>query len=243
MVEVSIDTASDIAGVALTLDGELLAEVTWRTRQNHSRELLPALDWLLERAKLNRAEIAALFVCTGPGSYAGLRVGLSTAKAVAYALGARIAGIGRLAADALPLAVKQGQRVVALQAAGRAELAWAAYTRFGGELKELSAPALCPKEHLLEQLAAGDIICGDLDASLRDDIAKRGAVSTAAAAPRVLAVARLGWKRLRAGDIDSPDSLVPLYLREPAIGPQRPYPPAPSPRAETGSPQAERGSV
>jgi tRNA threonylcarbamoyladenosine biosynthesis protein TsaB len=221
MVEVSIDTASDIAGVALTLDGELIAEVTWRTRQNHSRELLPAFDWLLQRAGLARNAVSALFVCTGPGSYAGLRVGLSTAKALAYALDARIAGVGRLAADAFPFAVEPNRRVTAVHAAGRAELAWASYAQRDGDFTELSRPALGPREELLRGLRAGDIVCGDIDDPLVRAIADAGAVWSAPRASRVLSVARLGWRRLKTGDIDSADALVPLYLREPAIGPQR----------------------
>ncbi|HEY4685952.1 MAG TPA: tRNA (adenosine(37)-N6)-threonylcarbamoyltransferase complex dimerization subunit type 1 TsaB, partial [Dehalococcoidia bacterium] len=95
---VAIDTASDLAGVALTEEGALLGAVTWRTRQNQSRELLPALDWLLGRQGRGKEEIGAVFVCLGPGSYAGLRVGVSTAKALAFALDASLAGVGRLEA-------------------------------------------------------------------------------------------------------------------------------------------------
>src|SRR6266498_2602240 len=97
---VALDTSSELAGVALVEDGLLLAETTWRTKRNHSRELLPSLDWLLGRVGRAKEDIGALFVCTGPGSYAGLRVGTSTAKALAYGLNAQIVGVGRLEADA-----------------------------------------------------------------------------------------------------------------------------------------------
>ncbi len=224
MVEVAFDTASEIAGVALTEGGLLQAELTWRTRQNHSRELLPALVAMLGRSGLSRSDIAALIVCTGPGSYAGLRVGLSTAKTLAYALGVPIVGIGRLAADALPFAVEPGKRAVAVHAAGRAELAWAAYTRAGEELQELAAPRLDPPEGLLAQLKQGDIVCGELPQALIEGIEAAGAAWVAPHPSRVVAVASLGWRRLQAEDIDSADSLVPLYLREPAIGPPKPHP-------------------
>src|SRR6266550_1676735 len=111
-LSVAFDTASDFAGVALAQDGELLSESSWRTRQNHSRELLPALDWQLSRLGRSKHEIGAVFVCLGPGSYAGLRVGLSTAKALAYGLNASIAGVGRLAADAEPFVGAARARVV-----------------------------------------------------------------------------------------------------------------------------------
>jgi len=220
MIEVALDTASDIAGVALTEEGALVAEVTWHTRQNHSRELLPTLDWLLSRQGLTKDDIAAVYVCLGPGSYAGLRVGVSTAKALAYALGVPIAGVGRLAAEAGGIATDGGPRVVAVHAAGRAELAWAAYGRKDGRLLELIPPRLGRQEALLKVLGPGDVVCGDLGPEILAALAARGVSQARPALARVLAVAAIGRNRLLAGDTDDPDSLVPLYLREPAIGPQ-----------------------
>src|SRR5262245_10724810 len=122
----ALDTAGDLAGVALAEAGALLAESTWRAHQSHSRDLLPRLEWLLSQAGRDKGDIAAVSVCLGPGSYAGLRVGLSTAKALAYGLGVPVLGIGRLEADAYWPAQGAPGRVIAVQAAGRAELAWAA---------------------------------------------------------------------------------------------------------------------
>ena len=62
----SIDTAGDLAGVALCEGETLLAEVTWRTKQSHSRELLPTLDWLLPRHGRSKSNRRAI-VCLGPG--------------------------------------------------------------------------------------------------------------------------------------------------------------------------------
>ena len=220
---VAIDTASDLAGVALTQDGVFVAETTWRTRQNHSRELLPTLDWLLTHTGHSKDEIGAIFVCLGPGSYAGLRVGLSTAKALAFGLGASIAGVGRLEADALHAAQVSGRRVVAVHAAGRAELAWGAYEKDGERLREVVAPRLDPKESLLTTVQPDDIVCGELttmDEKLRAGLADKGATLIETSTPRVVAVARLGQQRLDRGEVDNADTLVPLYLRAPAIGPQ-----------------------
>jgi tRNA threonylcarbamoyladenosine biosynthesis protein TsaB len=224
MAELAIDTAADVAGVALTSGGALVSELTWRTRQNQSRELLPALEWLLQRSGLTRSDIEAVFVCTGPGSYAGLRVGLSTAKGLAYGMDIAIVGVGRLTADAAMVAVEDGRRIVAVHAAGRAELAWAAYERRDRALIELEAPRLSPRVAFAEGLGKGDVVVGELDEALRENVIARGAGVAPPGSGRVVAVARLGWLRLQSGAVDSADSLVPLYLREPAIGPQ----PAPS---------------
>ncbi len=221
----AIDTTSDFAGVALMQDGALLGEVTWYAHQSHSRQLLPALDWLLGQIVRDKSQIGAIVVCLGPGSYAGMRVGLSSAKALAYALDARLAGVGRLAAEALPIAEASGCRVVPVQAAGRAELAWAAYRYDEGELVELEAPQLTAAASLPRRLRKGDLLTGDvdrLDAEMLSSLAARGCRLVSPAPSRVIAVARLGLSRLGRGETDDPDSLTPLYLREPAIGPQPP---------------------
>jgi tRNA threonylcarbamoyl adenosine modification protein YeaZ len=221
VIEVALDTASDIAGVAVCRDGALLTEVTWKTDRNHSRELLPMLDWALERNGLTKDDIGAVFVCLGPGSYAGLRVGLGSAKALAYGLSIPIAGIGRLAAEAAPLAAEGGPAVYAVNAAGRADLAWAAYIRRDGRLVELKAPRLGPAAVLVEAIEAGSFACGDLD-TVEAVLTGKGVSIAPTAMSRVIAVASLGHDRLVAGDLDDAESLTPLYLREPAIGPQPP---------------------
>jgi tRNA threonylcarbamoyladenosine biosynthesis protein TsaB len=219
------DTTSDVAGVALMLDDGLLGEVTWYAHQSHSRQLLPALDWLLGHLGREKTEIGAIAVCLGPGSYAGMRVGLSSAKALAYGLDVALVGIGRLAAEALPIAEAAASRVVSVQAAGRAELAWAAYRHDDGALTELDAPQLTPAKDLAHLLARGDLITGDIERLDTDTLAALAAIDcrlVPATTSRVVAVARLGLRRLARGEVDDTDSLAPLYLRAPAIGPQTP---------------------
>lgn len=221
---VAIDTASDLAGVALLDGGELLASLTAATPRNHSRELLPALDSLLQRHSHTKEEIGAVFVCLGPGSYAGLRVGVSTAKALAYGLGASLVGVGRLVADAEPFVATATGRVLALHAAGRADLAWAIYAKAEDGVREVAAPRLGSAAALLAAVQRGDLVVGEaraLSDDLRGGLANGGALVVEAAPERVLAVARLGHQRLNRGETDDPDTLVPLYLRAPAIGPQR----------------------
>ncbi len=218
---VAIDSSSDLAGVALVDDGVLLVETTWRTHQNHSKELLPTVEWALARAQRSKSDIGALLVCTGPGSYAGLRVGISTAKALAYGLEASLVAVNRLEADAEPLALATGRRVVSIQAAGRAELAWAAYRAGEEGLHELSPPGLASLEALVETLSKDDIVCAELNSLSEAAIEALGRAATLVAAPvpRVGAIARLGLARWAAGALENPDSLAPLYLRAPSIGP------------------------
>src|SRR5688572_21362657 len=240
----AIDTASDIAGVAVMEHGVMLGEVTWQARQSHSRQLLPAVDWLLGQVGRTKEQAGSIFVCTGPGSYAGMRVGISTAKALSFALGTTIIGIGRLAAEALPIVEATGARVVPVQAAGRAELAWAAYTPGEGGMVEVEAPQLAAMDTLLRALTHGDVVTGDIDKLTPDTLAAFEVIGCRVAPPspsRVAAVGRLGYQRLEAGDVDDADDLVPLYLRAPAIGPQPPLPtPPPNPLPVDGEGEPNR---
>src|SRR5262245_45487307 len=131
-------------GVALCEGADMLGAASWRTKMGHSREVLPTLDWLLQRHNRDKSQLNAIAVNLGPGGYAGLRVGLSTAKALAYGLEAKLVGIGRLPADAWPLAQTTGARIVPIQVAGRAELAYGAYHADGGTLVEDVEAGLAP---------------------------------------------------------------------------------------------------
>jgi tRNA threonylcarbamoyladenosine biosynthesis protein TsaB len=224
VLAVALDTTSDIAGVALIEDGALLGETTWRSRQNHSRQLLPSLDWLLQRSNRSKTDLGAIIVCLGPGSYAGMRVGVSTAKALAFGFDIPLGGVGRLAADAYPVALAAGGRVLPVQAAGRAELAWAMYKAQDQRLIELEGPRLSPEKDLLRAISSGDVLCSDAGFSddFRAAVELAGARLVAAHPSRVVAVAQLGWRRIVTGDFDAPEMVVPLYLRAPAIGPQPP---------------------
>lgn len=221
-MELSIDTASpDRAAIGLSERGVPVAEFVWRTRSNHSVELLPNVAALLERLGARKEDLTAVFVCTGPGSYAGLRVGVSAAKAMAYGLDLAVAGIGRLELDAYVHAAQPGP-LLAIHQAGRGEVAWAVYEGPPGRWRELEPPRLSTLATLPAAAPAGAFVCGDLPPELAGHLAGAGfeTAASAAAFRRPAHLAELGWRRLQQGLADDPRRLVPLYLRAPAIGPQ-----------------------
>jgi len=219
-VELSIDTASDWASVALSQEGRLKGEVTWRCYREHSTQLMPMVETLLSRLRVDKSELTAVFVCTGPGSYAALRVGVSTAKGLAFALGVPIVGVGRLEIEAYQHAAC-GSPVCALHRAGRGEVAWAVYQGPKAKWREIASPRMSSPQEMMTYLPKDTLLCGEEDDRLEEMLAETD-VAVAPSRRRADYLAELGWRRLAAGQADAVRALAPLYLREPAIGPQKP---------------------
>jgi tRNA threonylcarbamoyladenosine biosynthesis protein TsaB len=221
LMELSIDTASDLASVALSREGAVVDEITWKCARNHTVELLPATGRLLTRANVTKAELTAVFVTTGPGMYTGLRVGIATAKGLARALGLPLVGVGRLELDAYPHAAFSGA-IVAVHRAGRGDLAWASHA--GNPWRELTPPQLSKPEELARLLSTPALVVGEVDDALRAALAGAPGITCVEgdeASGRARALAALGYERLAGGAASEPALLRPVYLRPPAIGPQQ----------------------
>jgi len=216
-MELSIDTASELASVALSREGRLVADIAWRCQRNHTVVLLPTIEELLANAGVEKRELGAVFACTGPGMYTGLRVGISVAQGLARALGVLALGVGRLELDAYPHAGFDGP-IVAVHRAGRGELAWASYR--GGPWRELTPPKLSRPEELAKAMEEGSLIVGEVEDAFAEMLEGSATVAEVTEAGRARALADLGFARLQAGEEVEPALLRPIYLRPPAIGPQ-----------------------
>lgn len=218
-MELSIDTASELASIALSREGRVIAQSTWQCRQNHTVELLPAIDALLAESDAPKRDLTAVFVCAGPGMYTGLRVGISVAQGLARALGLPALAVGRLELDAYPHSAGGGP-IVAVHSAGRGELAWASYR--SEPWRELTPPRLSSPEVLVEAIEDGSVVVGEVDEKLAALLeGQQVTLREPAAEGRARTLAELGFARLAAGEIAEPALLRPVYLRPPAIGPQR----------------------
>lgn len=220
-MELSIDTASEMASVALSREGSLIAEITWRCRRTHTVELLPTIDKLLAHVGASKHDLTAVFVCVGPGMYTGLRVGVSTAKGLAYALGLAIVGVGRLELDAYPHATYPGP-VVPLHSAGRGELAWAVYE--GG--CQMQPPRLSSPQELLREAPGQALFCGEISPELAQAISRALPQARIAQTSlrRAATLAQVAYRCLAAGQAVDPAAVRAVYLREPVVGPQTPSP-------------------
>ena len=220
-MQLAIDTSTDTASLALVRDRHVLAELTWRCEQNHTRQLMPNLEHLLHQLELSPSEITGIIVARGPGSFNGLRVGISAAKGLAFSLSVPIVGISSLEAEAYQYAVT-GLPVCPVFNAGRGEIATAMYQKRGREWLQLADESITTVDVLCSGVNTKTIFCGEYMPAIAPrvtELLKEKAVipSATTSLRRGAFLAELGLKRLEAGDNDEPATLQPVYLRRPSI--------------------------
>ncbi|MBI2847574.1 MAG: tRNA (adenosine(37)-N6)-threonylcarbamoyltransferase complex dimerization subunit type 1 TsaB [Chloroflexi bacterium] len=218
---IAIDTSTDIASLALVHDGGIVAELAWRCGQEHTVQLLPNLAHLLGQAKLVPQAAKGIIVAMGPGSYNGLRVGMSAAKGLAFSLAIPMVGVSTLEAEAYQHS-GCGLPVCPVLNAARGEIATAMFQMTEGKWSQLVPEHITTVEALCAGIKDKTVFCGEfisaISDKLRDMLGEKAVLlSPAANWRRAGFLAELGIKRLESGDHDNPVTLQPLYLRSPAI--------------------------
>ncbi len=219
-MELSIDTSTDWGGVALSEKGELMAEITWKPGRNHTVELYPNIVYLLEKFNPTGQAIGVIFVAIGPGSFNGLRAGISAAKGLAFSLNIPVKGISTLEMEAYHFAYS-GLPICPIHDAGRGEIATAIYQKV--DMWQCLRPEyLTTAEKLANEIAEPTILCGDITPSITDVI--KSIAGEKAIIPdnpvrlrRPAHLAYLGWQRFLDNGPDDILTLQPLYLRQPPI--------------------------
>ena len=220
-MRLAMDTSTDWPSIALFKDGDIVAELTWSSERNHSMELLPQVDHLLGQAGVGMAGIDAVVVARGPGSFNGLRVGLSAAKGLAMSLGARLIGIGTLEVVAYPYR-DLGLPVFAIHPAGRREVAAARFGMSRGRWAKVREEHITTIEELCLGVKVKSLFCGQVSSAIVKEVMERlgrkaVVVEAGGALRRAGYLAQLGEERFRRGDFDDPATIQPLYLRQPPI--------------------------
>ena len=217
----AIDTSTKLIGLALYEEGGPLAECAWQSGNNQGSQLLPQLDVLVAHVGRGRDAITAVGVALGPGSWSGLRVGLSVAKGIALAGGLPIIGVGTL--DALAFQHKRpATAVYPLIALGRERFATAEF-HHRGQWKRASEDRNVLLEELAVTIDDRALFCGDIgpavQAQLRGLLGERALFASPAANLRRPAyLAALAWQRFQEGDSDNIDALEPIYLGDAVQG-------------------------
>ena len=153
-----IDTALEEAIIALGKDGKIVAELSNKETHSHASFIQVAIDTVLERQQMAMTELDAIAVTIGPGSYTGLRVGLATAKGIAYALQKPLIGLSTLSAlatAAIQLAPNTTQlpfQIFAMIDARRMEV-------FGAVYDPSCNPIIQGQAMVLDQAKWNSLIC------------------------------------------------------------------------------------
>lgn len=262
MLNLALDTATAWGRFALAEGDRLLGYLPVNVTGSYADALLPVVDRLLAEAGRELAEVGAVGVTRGPGSFTGLRIGVATAKGLAYGLGARLVGVPTLAAMAAAALAEQPARELAVPVldARRREVFAGAYRRAGAWVAPLVEPAARGYDAWWARLRdalpdlESPIWCGNgvplllgQGAGLRPELRARGEPvdrSWLYAHPATARALALAMGDPAAGLSGShPFALTPLYLRASDAEVKRGLdltPAAPADGLPDGTPPAER---
>ncbi len=221
MTLLALDTATQFISLALHDGQRVLAEQTWHSPNNHTVELAPAVRDLLDHADLTPADLTALAVSIGPGSYTGLRIGVALAKGIATARGLPLVGISTL--DILAAAQPQATgALILVLPAGRGRVVTARYHWRKGQWKMRGEPQNMDWDTLLTSIDGAATISGEVSDDQRAVIEAaqtEHAITLAPAAFRLRRASFLAeeaWARLRAsGDPGAfpAAAVTPVYVK------------------------------
>ncbi len=217
MLVMGIDTSTTQGGVALLSGQGVVCEYTLNIKATYSERLLPLIDRALQDAGITLGQVEGFAVAVGPGSFTGLRIGLSTAKGLVVVGGQPLVGVSTLEAMAwtLPFCAHP---VCPILDARKGEIYCALFRHEGDRLIRLMDDTATAPGRLLSRIQQPTVFLGDglvvyeglVQSALKElalfpPLAGRGG--------RAAAVAELGRRRLLRGDRDDLMQLVPQYLR------------------------------
>jgi len=217
MIILGIETATMTGSLALMDDNRLISEYTLNMKTTHSSRLMPAFDMILNDSCIDKNDINGIAVSIGPGSFTGLRIGLATAKGLAFGLNIPLAGVPTLDALAynLPYAMYQ---VCPILDARKNEVYASLYRFENGFIMRKSPYQVLPPEDLSSQINEKTILLGDgVDVYKSFFEEKLGELVTfapdAQRLPRASVVAEIGLEKLKNGEAIDISSSEPLYIR------------------------------
>jgi tRNA threonylcarbamoyladenosine biosynthesis protein TsaB len=213
----AVDTSTTSCSVALFDDQRLLAEIVYTAGQTHSRHLLSIIHRILETCEYKPLDIEGICVARGPGTFTGLRIGISTVKGLAAALRIPVVGVSSLAALAFPLSHVE-RPVVAMIDARREEVYHAQFRGTDGGI-ELVAPASVGTPDAVAAILPDDALLVGSGALLYKHVYETSSPSvrfadTVQHVIRAASVGMLAMPRFEGRHLDSIDTLIPEYIRK-----------------------------
>lgn len=214
----AIDTATTTSSISL-YDGQLISEYTWRTGRNHSSELLESVDKMLGLTRTSLNNLDGVVVTIGPGSFNGVRVGVTTAKMICLSLNLLIIGVTALEVVTYPHFHCQENAIRPMVEAGRGRFCTSLYQRLSEGWQETEEAHIVSPELLVDSTLNITLVCGDIDRELGARLMAQTrflrVASPASGARRAAFLAEIGWERLLTGKGQRPEDLQAVYLSGP----------------------------
>jgi tRNA threonylcarbamoyladenosine biosynthesis protein TsaB len=225
LLVLGIDTATPVTSVAVGSQAGTLASTAVRNDRAHAELLVPVVRQALDHAGVEGTELDGIAIGTGPGLFTGLRVGVSSAKAMAQVWGLPMVAVSSL--DVLAFACRHAGRIVCAAVDGRrGELFTATYRPVAGGVERVGEHRVVGPDELaagLRALGEPVLVCGDGALRHADALTRAGdAVELAGpewAAPSAGALIQLALPRLERGSTTGPLEVRPIYLRRPDVDP------------------------
>jgi len=218
----AIETSTMLGGVAITdnLSG-LIAEIRFNVKSTHSERLMTGIDHILKHAGLKLSDIDVFAVASGPGSFTGLRIGLSTVKGFSYATGKPIVSVPTL--EALAWNFPYCRYLVCTMLDARKKEVYAALFKWNDEVPVRLINEVSAKVSLLledSRFFSGEkiIFTGEGALLYKDkiiEVMREKAIfaTSEKMVPAPANIAAIGIKKAMEGEFSEPVSLVPFYLR------------------------------
>lgn len=218
----AVDTSTSQAGIALSGEDGPVVELQWLAGRDHSTGLFTALKAIIDLSREDLSDVSGIAVASGPGSFSGIRVGLSAAKALALGLGIPLVAISTL--DVIASAVGCPGRVWAILPAGRGQVFFARYDGPSDAKARNSEYGLAAPQEVASQVRSGDRLSGEGAATVRDVLTADTAALVdrpAETLRRAGYLAELGKAYFAGGGGDQVLEAEPLYLRRSAAEEKR----------------------
>jgi tRNA threonylcarbamoyladenosine biosynthesis protein TsaB len=203
----------------LTENSRLLAEITFKVKASHSRYLMDAIQNVLEQVDWDPNDLAALAVTRGPGSFTGLRIGISAMKGLAVGLGKPLAGISTL--EALAAQCQGTSKLICPMLDGRrGEVFTNQFRYINGVLTTLGEDRSLTPKKALKEIKAPCLIIGN-GARLYRELIQREIPQWACFGSSIqhrihgVTIARMAEEALAADKPCDPARLTPQYIRKP----------------------------
>jgi len=211
----SLETSTSVCSAALNDGDRLLAFAELHREQSHAAKLAVLIDNVLKLADCNMADLSAVVVSSGPGSYTGLRIGVSTAKGIAYALSVPLIAIGtlELMAHQIQFMMKDELVLCPMIDARRMEVYCLLWSH-GVVIEPVSAKVI-DEGSFAEALDNGQVVFfGNGSDKCRSVITHPNAAFLPGIVPSASGMGSIGWKKLQANDVEDLTLFEPHYLKE-----------------------------